>query len=938
MGLKVSDIQSLEDWPVYGDTGFVESIDEPGAWEVTLSRKDQWEGFLVPSFDRVSAFSFEFKVSPESINDIIVHKVGREYHEGEPTVTTEWQTYTYDMPVAISDCFVAVVFARTEDNTVPSKCYIRNVEIKNEYIFHHKIDSLSDVTILSNSKTTYKGKAALNKSLGLEDSSSAEYPRLVGHSIAEAILAMESNPENPRIERTIEQGRRLPHFSARSGSMTATEDGNAHDEYVHWDIEEVVAIFDYPGVKTIRYSSYLRNQNNNYLNFFKIYGITKFGEEVLVHEYIPEEDGSKISRNGILVDFQEEFDKVKLVFSGPTVENYMLKIFDLSIVGKNDTLAVLTERLSKHVSGWDIEKDGYIIDEFPTLFHKYGKEEVRLLSLKSKDGSFYYVSGNDETTDVERDFPDRSYLETQVGKKEKIIVGTNVFVKGTPAIEGFSSKAVLRDGVIYLIEEYQSPNAVQDISLSVGAMLEGKVEVRITGPHIETVSGVTNNRSFHMHINDEDPIYVIADHKWREYDFHNSEDNKIRFTGIAYEARYHLEAKITGLVPKLELPAPKNPALDNLLNKEEEVRVASVPVLTRTNDLGEFTVSGTNRYRYTPGYHDTGVRKLIVTNAPKAKVIIRVHTYWSQSNFWQKAYVNGVEYFVPYGYVRYGDDAIFEVEIDSVSGEIELAVESYVSGSSYVEFEIVAEKYVEEAEVLPAELANKGYFSAAGDLFFKDVEADAVINLGVKAEDFAVYTPVVEEVPEAMANYVQSLGITIVDGYIYKDGVDTWYKEEDMKSFLSPDLYPLSPWRLLHQFASASNVAPYPDTKDFSGSVEPINSISEMSDAGITYYLFRLEENYYHKEEGYMQVLNYSSREAYLDIPLPAGAIKVKVEYGNWYNKTVSLSIGGIVVDTLSANHGAAEYAGSYSEGDTLRITSGVGTPLWIKSIWVSRV
>lgn len=140
-------------------------------------------------------------------------------------------------------------------------------------------------------------------------------------------------------------------------------------------------------------------------------------------------------------------------------------------------------------------------------------------------------------------------------------------------------------------------------------------------------------------------------------------------------------------------------------------------------------------------------------------------------------------------------------------------------------------------------------------------------------------------------------------------------------------------WKLLHSFQSNDGVEPYPD--DNAIGVKGINTEAKLNEAGISHYIGTYNTSYYTLISGYAQLYYSSSPYGYIDIPLPVGFNKVKIEWGNWYTGSAWLDVGGVRRQTLYSNHGATVYEGDYSEGDSARLTeNGI---FWIKAIWVKR-
>ena len=170
------------------------------------------------------------------------------------------------------------------------------------------------------------------------------------------------------------------------------------------------------------------------------------------------------------------------------------------------------------------------------------------------------------------------------------------------------------------------------------------------------------------------------------------------------------------------------------------------------------------------------------------------------------------------------------------------------------------------------------------------------------------------------------------DGSVSRGSDTVWIR--DLKIDTEPVHIPLNEgWSLFHQFASQNNNVAYAKEKTIAGVSESINTTAELDAAGIAHSTTTINTTQYTLVDNYMQAYYVSSPYGFVEMDLPDGYNKVLVEYGNWYNGTVYLYIGGEHRQTLVGNSGAAVYEGTYSQGDKLRIEeSGI---FWVKAIWV---
>ncbi|KUK77512.1 MAG: hypothetical protein XD93_0281 [candidate division WS6 bacterium 34_10] len=140
-------------------------------------------------------------------------------------------------------------------------------------------------------------------------------------------------------------------------------------------------------------------------------------------------------------------------------------------------------------------------------------------------------------------------------------------------------------------------------------------------------------------------------------------------------------------------------------------------------------------------------------------------------------------------------------------------------------------------------------------------------------------------------------------------------------------------WTLLDNFVSSlsGDSDPYGAAIGYSN----IRSKTDLTTAGYAYYLSHVENTYYPRQTGYLQMYYSTTAEVgYIQKTLPSYADEIYVKWGNWHSpSTIHLIIGGITVQTLGTNYGASVYQGSYNAGDVIRFQeSGI---FWVGEIWV---
>jgi len=138
-------------------------------------------------------------------------------------------------------------------------------------------------------------------------------------------------------------------------------------------------------------------------------------------------------------------------------------------------------------------------------------------------------------------------------------------------------------------------------------------------------------------------------------------------------------------------------------------------------------------------------------------------------------------------------------------------------------------------------------------------------------------------------------------------------------------------WMLLDNFVSnlSGDSDPYGHAIGYSN----IKGAADLATAGYSVYLTNYESTTYFRKAGYLQMFYSGSPFGYINKTLPLYADEVLVKWGNWYGGIATLSIGGSVVQTLTANYYAATYQGSYNPGDTIHFQeNGI---FWAGEVWV---
>jgi hypothetical protein len=140
-------------------------------------------------------------------------------------------------------------------------------------------------------------------------------------------------------------------------------------------------------------------------------------------------------------------------------------------------------------------------------------------------------------------------------------------------------------------------------------------------------------------------------------------------------------------------------------------------------------------------------------------------------------------------------------------------------------------------------------------------------------------------------------------------------------------------WTLLDNFVSSLTGDSDPYGEAIGGS--DIRNNTNLVSAGYATYLDNIENTGYHREMGYLQMFYAGSPTGYIQKTLPTYTDEVYIKWGNWYNGTNRLLIGGTVVQSLAGNAGAATYQGSYSSGDTIRFEEVDSNIFWVSEVWV---